>query len=274
MAPPPDRDIARLIEIMRILRTPVTGCPWDLAQSFQSIAPYTIEEAYEVAEAISRGDLPDLRDELGDLLLQVVFHAQIAQERNAFDFGDVVAAINAKLVRRHPHIFGPKRDLTPDEVKAFWDEIKAREKAERRAERGQNEEPRRSALDGVPAGLPPLTRALELQKRAASVGFDWPQAADVVAKVREEAEEVGQALESGDSTELHAEIGDLFFALVNLARRAGLDPEQAVAGANAKFLRRFAHIEAELSRTGRSPAQSDLAEMDRLWDDAKRGERA
>lgn len=273
MAPAPDGDIARLIEIMRILRTPVTGCPWDLAQDFASIAPYTIEEAYEVAEAARRGDMLDLRDELGDLLLQVVFHAQMAEERGAFAFSDVVAAINAKLVRRHPHIFGAARDLTPDQVEALWDEIKAHEKAQRRAERGQVEEGSPSVLDGVSAGLPPLSRARELQKRAASVGFDWAQVQDILAKVREEVDENERALADGDADAIQDEIGDLFFAAVNLARRAGVDAEDAIAGANKKFERRFREIEASLTEQGRRATDSSPAELDRLWAEAKQREK-
>lgn len=272
MPPAPDRDIARLIEIMRILRTPVTGCAWDLAQTFETIAPYTIEEAYEVADAVVRGDLLDLRDELGDLLLQVVFQAQIAQEAGVFDFGDVVAAINAKLVRRHPHIFGLRRDLTPDEVKSLWSEIKAQEKALRRAERNETGEANASVLNGVATSLPPLARAHELQRRAAAVGFDWTDAETVLAKVREETTEVSQALSAGVHADVQAEIGDLFFAVVNLARRAQVDPDVAIAGANEKFRRRFAHIEAVLAQSGRRPEQSSLAEMDQLWDEAKQAE--
>jgi ATP diphosphatase len=274
MPPAPDHDIDRLIEIMAILRTPVTGCPWDLAQDFASIAPYTVEEAYEVAEAISRDDMLDLRDELGDLLLQVVFHAQMAREKGLFDFGDVVAAINAKLVRRHPHIFGDTRDLTPDQVKTLWDSIKTREKALRATERGKPAAPPASALGCVPAGLPALVRAGLLQGKAAKVGFDWKDAAPVLDKIREEAGEVAAVLEEpadnpGRKARLESEIGDLFFAVANLARKSGVDPERAIALANAKFVRRFESIEAALTQRGKTPDKSDLDEMDALWDEAK-----
>jgi ATP diphosphatase len=276
MAPAADGDIGRLLEIMARLRTPVIGCAWDLAQNFETIAPFTVEEAYEVAEAIARHDMFDLRDELGDLLLQVVFHSQMAQEQGLFDFGDVVAAINAKLVRRHPHVFGDTRDLTPDEVKGLWDSIKLQEKAARRAERGEREPapaPAPATLDGVAAGLPPLVRALLLQRKAAAVGFDWADKGPVLDKVREEADEVAALLddEPNDSrrAELSSEIGDLLFAVVNLARHTGVDPDMALAKANAKFSRRFAAIETALAAQGRTPAQSNLGEMDRLWDAAK-----
>ena len=269
-----DRNIDSLIGIMARLRTPDGGCAWDLAQTFETIAPYTIEEAYEVADAIERGDLLDLRDELGDLLLQVVFHAQMAQERGAFDFGDVVASICAKLVRRHPHIFGDARDLSPEAVKALWDSIKAQEKAARAAERGGAAPEETSILDKVPAGLPPLSRALRLQARAAEVGFDWPDPAPVVAKIREETDEIEEALQrSASASEKSEEIGDLLFSVVNLARHAGVDPDQAMQAANAKFARRFRAVEAATAAAGKTLASSDLAEMDAHWDAAKRAER-
>ena len=270
----PSADIARLIEIMAALRTPVTGCPWDLAQSFETIAPYTIEEAYEVADAIARGDLPDLRDELGDLLLQVVYHARLAEERGAFAFGAVVEAITAKMIRRHPHVFGDRGGMGTAAVEAQWDEIKAREKAARAAERGEVEAARAaSLLDGVPAALPALTRAVKLQRKAATVGFDWDDIALVVGKVREEADEVAEAVASGDGDAIEDEIGDLLCAVANLARHAGVDPEAAARRSNAKFERRFRAIEASLSAQGRTPADSDLEEMDALWNAAKAAER-
>lgn len=275
MAPAPDRDIRRLIEIMARLRTPGDGCAWDLAQTFATIAPCAIEEAYEVADAIARGDLLDLRDELGDLLLQVVFHARMAEEQGVFDFGDVVLSITAKLIRRHPHIFADARDLTPDEVKSLWNEIKAREKAARVAERGQDGQMRpASVLDQVPAGLPPLARALKLQDSAATLGFDWPHVAPVLAKVREEVDEIEEALGDANATarERSDEIGDLLFAVVNLARHAGVDPDRAMHEANAKFTRRFASVEAGLAAAGTTNQRATLAEMDRLWDAAKAAE--
>ena len=272
----PSRDIARLIEIMAALRTPGTGCPWDLEQSFETIAPYTIEEAYEVADAIAGGDRDDLRDELGDLLLQVVFHARMAQEEGHFDFGGVVDAITTKLVRRHPHVFGDTRHLAPEAVKVLWSEIKAQEKAGRAARReaaGHPGAPAPSVLDGVPAALPALTRALKLQEKAGRVGFDWNDAGQVMAKIREEIDEVSEALADGGVAAIRDEVGDLLFAVANLARHAGVDPEAALRGTNAKFTRRFAFIEAALAAAGRTPLDASLAEMDALWDAAKRGER-
>ncbi|MDQ0469173.1 ATP diphosphatase [Labrys wisconsinensis] len=264
----PGRDIARLIEIMAALRTPGTGCPWDLEQDFATIAPYTIEEAYEVADAIARGDLADLRDELGDLLLQVVFHARMAEEAGTFAFPDVVEAITAKLIRRHPHVFGDARSLSPEAVKALWGAIKAEEKAERAARHGAAPE---GVLAGVPLGMPALTRAVKLQEKAGKVGFDWNDIRTVLAKVREEADEIEAALEEGAPQDaLAGEIGDLMFAVANVARHAGVDAEAALRGANAKFERRFAFIEAALAARGRAPAGSSLEEMDGLWNEAKR----
>jgi nucleoside triphosphate diphosphatase len=265
----PSSDIARLIEIMAALRTPGTGCPWDLEQDFSTIAPYTIEEAYEVVDAISRGDLDDLRDELGDLLLQVVFHARMAEEAGRFGFGDVVQAITEKLVRRHPHVFGDARDLLPEAVKRLWDEIKAEEKRARAARRGLSDVGRAGALDGVPVALPALTRALKLQDKAGKVGFDWNDPLAVLAKIREEADEISAALAAGDRVGAAAETGDLLFAAVNLARHLDADPEAALRATNAKFERRFAFIEDALTARGKAPAQSTLQEMDALWDAAK-----
>jgi ATP diphosphatase len=271
--PRPSRDLVMLLAIMAALRTPQTGCPWDLDQSFETIAPYTIEEAYEVADAIARADLGDLRDELGDLLLQVVFHARIAEERGAFDFGGVVEAITTKLIRRHPHVFGNARDLAPAEVKRLWDEIKQEEKRERAARRGV-ELKAASILDGVPVAMPSLTRADKLTRKAAKVGFEWPDIAGVTAKIEEELAEVREAAEAGDEAEIASEVGDLLFTVANLARHLDVDPERALASANRKFERRFRSVERALAANGRSPKQSDLAEMDRLWDEAKAVERA
>jgi nucleoside triphosphate diphosphatase len=270
----PSSDIARLIEIMAALRTPGTGCPWDLEQDFATIAPYTIEEAYEVADAIQRGDFDDLRDELGDLLLQVVFHARMAQEAGRFGFGDVVQAITEKLVRRHPHVFGDTRDLTPDAVKLLWDQIKSREKAARAASRGVEADAGtlKGALADVPATLPALTRALKLQQKAGKVGFDWNDPHAVLAKIREEADEIAAALASGDRAGAAAETGDLLFAAVNLARHLGADPEAALRATNRKFERRFAFIESALAARGKTPEQSSLEEMDALWNAAKAAE--
>src|SRR5438552_8964361 len=267
----PSRDISRLIEIMAQLRTPVTGCPWDLEQDFATIAPYTIEEAYEVVDAIARGDLDDLREELGDLLLQVVFHARMAEEQNAFSFGDVVEAITRKMIRRHPHVFADiDGQLTPADVKGAWERIKAEEKAERAARRQTpKEDSPGSLLAGIKAGQPALTRAMELQRKAATVGFDWNDPRAVLHKIREEADEIEAELDRGDQAELAAETGDLLFAVVNLARHVGADPELALRGTNAKFERRFAHIERALATQGRSLQQASLAEMDELWNQAK-----
>ena len=266
----PSRDIDRLIEIMAALRTPVTGCPWDLEQNFATIVPYTIEEAYEVADAITRGDFDDLREELGDLLLQVVYHARMAEEQNAFVFGDVVEAITRKMIRRHPHVFADKDgNIAPAGVKSAWERIKAEEKAERAAQRPAEETTHKSLLSGVKAGQPALTRAMELQRKASTVGFDWNDPRAVLAKIREEADEIEAALDNGNPEELADETGDLLFALVNLARHIGADPESALRGTNAKFERRFAYIERALEAKGRSLEDATLEEMDALWNEAK-----
>ena len=269
----PSRDISRLLDIMAQLRTPGSGCPWDLEQNFSTIAPYTIEEAYEVADAIARGDLDDLRDELGDLLLQVVFHARMAEEQGAFAFGDVVEAVTRKMIRRHPHVFADSSGrLTPADVKGAWDRIKAEEKAERAARRPEGAA-HKSLLSSVKAGQPALSRAMELQRKASSVGFDWNDPRAVLHKIREEADEIEAALDRGDAGELAEETGDLLFALVNLARHVGADPEMALRGTNAKFERRFAYIERKLAEQWRSLDQSSLEEMDALWNEAKEKER-
>lgn len=258
----PSRDIGRLIEIMAALRTPTSGCPWDLAQNFATIAPYTIEEAYEVADAIAREDLADLKDELGDLLLQVVFHARMAEEQSAFDFGDVVQAITEKLLRRHPHVFGDERSQTPQAVEGLWERIKAQEKAARRPS------PSEGALAGVPVALPALTRALKLQAKAGRVGFDWNDPRAVLRKIREEADEIEAALD-GDGSDAAAEVGDLLFAAVNLARHLRADPEALLRRTNQKFERRFAAIEQALAGRGKKPQDATLVEMDALWEEAK-----
>jgi nucleoside triphosphate diphosphatase len=265
----PSRDLQRLIEIMAALRTPVTGCPWDLEQDFASIAPYTIEEAYEVADAIQRADMADLTDELGDLLLQVVFHAQMGRERGLFDFGDVVQAITTKLIRRHPHVFGEARELPAAEVKKLWGAIKAEEKAERAKRRPALQQA--SVLDGIPVAMPALTRAVKLQEKAGKVGFDWNDIRMVLAKVREEADEIEAEIEAGASAQaIGAEIGDLLFAVANIARHAHVDAEGVLRDANAKFERRFHFIEDRLTQAGTAPADSTLEAMDALWNEAKR----
>jgi ATP diphosphatase len=258
----PSRDIGRLLEIMAALRTPKTGCPWDLEQNFATIVPYTLEEAYEVADAIARSNLADLEDELGDLLLQVVFHARMAEEQGAFDFGDVVEAITAKLIRRHPHVFGDARAKDPQAVKGLWEEIKAQEKAARgRPADG-------GTLAGVPIALPALTRALKLQAKASQVGFDWNDPRAVLRKIREEADEIEAALDA-DGADAAAEVGDLFFAVVNLARHLHADPEAVLRQTNRKFERRFSSIERALSAQGKAPQDATLTEMDALWEETK-----
>ena len=272
----PSRDIGRLLAIMAALRTPKTGCPWDLEQTFATIAPYTLEEAYEVADAIARDDLTDLKEELGDLLLQVVFHARMAEELGAFDFGDVVEAITAKLIRRHPHVFGDEGSQTPQAVEGLWERIKAQEK-QAKAARGGAENA--GALAGVPVALPALTRALKLQTKASKVGFDWNDPRAVLHKIREEADEIEAALDepppnpppqAGEGRDGAAgEVGDLLFAAVNLARHLRADPEAVLRGTNRKFERRFAAIEQALAAEGKKPQDATLAEMDALWDAAK-----
>lgn len=269
----PSKDIARLVEIMAALRDPQTGCPWDLEQDFQSIKPYTIEEAYEVADAIERDDLDDLKEELGDLLLQVVFHARMAEESKAFSFGDVVSAITRKMIRRHPHVFAISDADTPHGVKVQWDQIKAVEKAERaerRAAAGLVDG--KSLLDDVPRALPALTEAIKLQERAARVGFDWADIEPVLAKVEEEIGELRAALQEGDSRHVWDEFGDVLFALVNLGRHFKADPEMALRDANSKFRRRFGFIESALEQSGETPADASLERMEGLWGEAKRGE--
>jgi nucleoside triphosphate diphosphatase len=268
----PSSDVRRLIEIMAALRDPVAGCPWDVEQTFASIAPFTIEEAYEVADAVERGSTEDLREELGDLLLQVVFHARMAEEAGMFDFGGVVEAITAKLVRRHPHVFGAANARSSVAVKALWGRIKAEEKrakSESRARRGLPRETPSGALDGVPLALPALIRAMKLQERASTVGFDWNDIRLVIAKVGEEIAEVEAEIAAGSAQSLSGEVGDLLFAVVNLARHLKVDAEAALRGANAKFVRRFAHIENRLAERGRTPESASLDEMESLWAEAK-----
>lgn len=266
------RDISDLIAIMAALRTPGSGCPWDLEQSFETIAPYTIEEAYEVADAIVRGATDELRDELGDLLLQVVFHARMAQERGAFDFGDVVEAITKKMIRRHPHVFGDEQGRTAEAVSGLWERIKAEERAAKGAAQGQAGVP--SALAGVPVALPGLTRALKLQNKAGAVGFDWNDPKAVLAKIREEADEIEEALDAGEKKEAAEEVGDLLFAVVNLARHLNVDPEGALRATNLKFEQRFHFIERALAERAMTPTDATLAEMDALWNEAKAVEKS
>lgn len=271
MKPPSNpTDIAALLEVMAALRTPVSGCPWDLEQTFETIAPYTIEEAFEVADAIAHGDLDDLREELGDLLLQVVYHARMAEEQGAFAFPDVVAAVVTKMVRRHPHVFGDKAGrMSPAEVKASWGRIKAEEKAERARRRGEESARAPSLLASVKSGQPALAHALALQEKAGTVGFDWNDPRAVLAKIREEADEIEATLDGGDAKEIAAETGDLLFAVVNLARHAKVDPDIALRGASVKFERRFNYIEQELSKKRVPFSQATLDDMEALWNEAK-----
>jgi MazG family protein len=267
------KSIDDLLAVMAALRTPNTGCPWDLEQTFKTIAPYTIEEAYEVTDAIEKRDMGALKDELGDLLLQVVYHARMAEEEGAFAFADVVEAITAKMIRRHPHVFGTEAERAAGAAPGFWQRIKAKEKPPAAG----------GVLDDVPVAIPALTRAVKLQDKAAHVGFDWPSLAPVFDKLAEELSELKQAVAAGvsdarnktaaDPTEIEEEFGDLLFVVANVARHLKIDPEGALRSANQKFIRRFGRIEALLAADGRSPAQSTLAEMDRLWDQAKAEER-
>ncbi|QEE35374.1 nucleoside triphosphate pyrophosphohydrolase [Octadecabacter sp. SW4] len=258
--------MARLVEIMAALRDPATGCPWDIAQDFASIAPYTIEEAYEVADAIERADMGELEGELGDLLLQTVYHTQMGEEAGHFTFASVARNISDKMVARHPHVFGDEsRDKSADQQTADWEKIKAAERAGK--DQGRT-------LDAVAVGLPALLRAMKLQKRAARVGFDWPDVVHVIDKIAEEAREVVEARDTLSQAEITEEIGDLLFVMANLARHLNVDPEAALRAANAKFIRRFEMVEDALAAMGKTPAQSDLAEMDGLWDAAKRQEKA
>jgi MazG family protein len=259
------KTLADLLAVMAALRTPGTGCPWDLEQTFATIAPYTIEEAYEVADAIAREDMPHLKDELGDLLFQVVYHARLAEEQGAFAFPDVVEAVTTKMLRRHPHVFGTPEERAAGAAPGFWDRAKAAERAEKGAASG--------VLHDVPVALPALTRAVKLQNKAAKVGFDWPSLKPVLAKLKEELAELEAEIANeppGASTNAIAEeFGDLLFVIANVARHLKLDPEVALRGANEKFIRRFRYIEEQLAAQGRSPKESDLAEMDALWDEAK-----
>ena len=258
--------ITRLLQIMARLRDPETGCPWDIEQDFDSIAPYTIEEAYEVADAIERRDFVELEGELGDLLLQAVYHAQMAEEAGHFTFQSVVRTISNKMVARHPHVFGDdNRDKSAEQQVADWEAIKAVERAGR-AQRG--------TLDGVAIGLPALLRAEKLQKRAARVGFDWPSTDQVLDKIVEEAGELVAARDTLTQAEVFEEYGDLMFVMANLGRHLGIAPEDALRAANAKFTRRFEGVEARLAEQGKTPSESDLAEMDALWDAVKAEEKA
>lgn len=254
--------LPRLLEIMARLRNPETGCPWDIEQDFASIAPYTIEEAYEVADAIEQKNWPELEGELGDLLLQVVYYTQMGAEQGLFDFTSVTNAIADKMVHRHPHVFGDEsRDKSAEQQTQDWEKIKAVERA--------GKEDAQSVLDGVALGLPALMRAVKLQNRAARVGFDWPEISNVIDKITEESTELVEAIAIKTPDDVAEEYGDLLFVMANLARHLKVDPETALRAANAKFTRRFMSVEAKLAAIGKTPDQSDLAEMDAFWDDVK-----
>ena len=273
---PEPKTLADLVSVMAALRTPVTGCPWDLEQTFATIAPYTIEEAYEVADAIERGNRADLKEELGDLLLQVVYHSRLAQEEGSFALPEVIDGIARKMIRRHPHVFGDEAARSAGAAKGFWETAKA---AERSAKGKAEGEVPASVLADVPVAMPALTRAVKLQGKAAKVGFDWPDMGAVFEKIEEEVAELKAEIASPMSApnrqaKIAAEFGDMLFVMANLARHLGVEPEDALRGTNAKFTRRFASIEAKLAADGRTPGQSTLAEMDRLWDEAKAEERS
>lgn len=273
----PSREIPRLIEIMVALRDRDTGCAWDIEQTFETIAPYTIEEAYEVADAIARGSIEDLRDELGDLLFQVVYHARIATEKGWFEFGDVVDAITRKMIRRHPHVFGNETAGAARMAKGMWEKIKTEEKAERRAaRRARGLDPEGGGdgyLDGVPLALPALTRALKLQEKAARVGFDWKDVEPILGKVEEEIRELRAAIEQGRQTDIVEEFGDVLFSLVNYGRHLGVDPEHALRGTNEKFRTRFHAVETALANDGKALGAASLDEMETLWQQAKTARR-
>lgn len=268
----PSRNIDRLLEIMAALRDPKTGCAWDVEQTFETIVPYTLEEVYEVLDAIERNDMDDLREELGDLLLQVVFHARMAEEAGSFAFGDVVEAISQKMIRRHPHVFGDEDARTAGMAKGAWGRIKAQEKAERAERRtalGLQSVDRTGFLDDIPRPFPALLRALKLQQKAAKVGFDWSESAPILDKIAEETAELKEAMAAKEKQAIIEEYGDLLFAMVNLGRHLEIDPEIALIGANDKFLRRFHFIEKALQAQDHSLNDASLDEMEALWQKAK-----
>lgn len=268
----PSRDIQTLLAIMEALRDPKTGCPWDVEQDFSTIAPYTLEEAYEVIDAIERDDMDDLREELGDLLLQVVFHSRISEEKGGFNFGHVVEAVTTKMIRRHPHVFGDEEARTAGMAKGSWNRIKQVEKDERIARRtalGLDTSERKGFLDDVPDYVPALVSSLKYQQKAARVGFDWAEAAPILDKVAEETQELREAMNNQDQAHIEEEYGDLLFAMVNLGRHLNLEPEMALRAANTKFKRRFHHIEDALNSTDSSLEAATLDEMEALWTEAK-----
>lgn len=268
----PSRNIDRLLEIMAALRDPETGCPWDVEQDFRTIAPYTLEETYEVLDAIERNDMDDLREELGDMLLQVVFHARMAEEKGDFAFGDVVEAITRKMIRRHPHVFGDSEARSAGMAKGAWNRIKAAEKAERaerRKQLGLETKDKEGYLDDIPRAFPALLRALKLQQKAARIGFDWSEAAPILDKIAEEIAELKEAMHGGEQAEIEEEYGDLLFAMVNLGRHLEIDAETALMAANDKFSRRFHFIEKFLEESGNTLEEASLDEMEAIWSKAK-----
>ncbi|HEY7384471.1 MAG TPA: nucleoside triphosphate pyrophosphohydrolase [Beijerinckiaceae bacterium] len=269
VAEPDPMTVDDLLSLMAVLRDAEHGCPWDREQTFATIAPFTIEEAYEVADAIARGDLPDLKDELGDLLLQVVYHARMAEEGNAFDFHAVVDAITRKMIRRHPHVFGDEEVKAGVQLRGLWDRVKAEEAEAKRAATGAAPASEASHLAGVPLALPALSRSVKLQRRAAKVGFDWARAQQILDKVKEELGELEEEMAAGDPAHIQEEFGDLLFVLANLARRLDVDPETALQNANAKFERRFRHVEKRLQEQGRVLGEASLDEMEVYWNEIR-----
>lgn len=269
----PSRDVSRLVEIMTALRTPHTGCPWDLEQDFRSITPYTIEEVYEVVDAIERNDMDDLREELGDLLLQVIYHSQMASEENAFDFGDVVEGVTKKMIRRHPHVFGDEKARNAGMAKGAWDRIKALEKAERATQRAAMgiapKDEKNSLLDDIPPTMPAIIEAVKLQHKASKVGFDWNDPKAVLSKIREELDEMEAEIERNDMDAIEDELGDVLFALANLGRHLDIDPESALRGTNKKFRKRFGYIERNVGSKGQTMESANLDTLEQLWQDAK-----
>jgi ATP diphosphatase len=263
----PSRNISVLVEIMAALRTPDTGCPWDLEQDFASISPYTIEEAYEVADAIEREDWDDLRDELGDLLLQPIYHSQMAKEAGLFDFADVIEAISTKMIRRHPHVFGDNTARNAGMAKGAWEKIKAQEKADKSVDNEKGDGP--GILDDVPSNLPALQTAVKLQKIAARVGFDWGDPAPVIEKMQEEIDELKQAVAGSDRNQIESEIGDLLFTIANIARHFDVEPDHALRRSNQKFRRRFSYLENKITSSGKSLEETELHQMELLWQEAK-----
>ncbi|HEY7646653.1 MAG TPA: nucleoside triphosphate pyrophosphohydrolase [Hyphomicrobiales bacterium] len=269
VAEPDPMTVDDLLSLMAVLRDAEHGCPWDHEQTFATIAPFTIEEAYEVADAIARGDLTDLKDELGDLLLQVVYHARMAEEGNAFDFHAVVDAITRKMIRRHPHVFGDEEVKAGVQLRGLWDRVKAEEAEAKRAATGAAPASEASHLAGVPLALPALSRSVKLQRRAAKVGFDWARAQQILDKVKEELGELEEEMAAGDPAHIQEEFGDLLFVLANLARRLDVDPETALQNANAKFERRFRHVEKRLQEQGRVLGEASLDEMEVYWNEIR-----